>query len=200
MGGRTQAIVLLLATATGAALVLVAGESTKTTSETKPGTTPPPTTVTTAAAAIVIVCGIIKAARKKNVLSTAAIYLGNLIEAGIWSMLYCFFGFSAGHLPEHLFPPFDPKHDYWWPQLMIELCLQAGVSAIIAQVVRDLVHSLPVPDIGHDAKPITDSGGGIIFASIMFARQANFKNKLAALVKLFEYDFHLHRHITGLFG
>lgn len=152
--------------------------------------------------AVLLVHAIYKADKKNkgHFVGTVALYLGNLVESGIWAMLYCFFGFTCGHIPEHLFPPFDGTHKYWWPELMLEVCLQAAASVMVAQVVQDLVHLFPVPDIGHDSKALTASGGGIIFASISFARQTNFKNKLAFLVKLCDSDFLVSKHVMSIFA
>lgn len=121
-------------------------------------------------------------------LSTMLLYVGNLIEAGIYAFFYCFFGVCTAHLVESLFPALNPAAKNWeW--LLLEVCLQAGVNAVFAQLVRDLVHSLPIPDIGGDKKKLAAQGGSIIFGFVTLSRQPVWKAKVAHLDKLFGNQF-----------
>ena len=64
---------------------------------------------------------------------------------------------------------------------MREVIMQAMINTAISQMTVDLVQSIPIPDLGHQGKALAAKGGGVIFGMSLFARQGNFRAKVAAL-------------------
>eukprot|EP00614_Pseudopedinella_elastica_P002167 CAMPEP_0172612220 /NCGR_PEP_ID=MMETSP1068-20121228/31779_1 /TAXON_ID=35684 /ORGANISM="Pseudopedinella elastica, Strain CCMP716" /LENGTH=201 /DNA_ID=CAMNT_0013416371 /DNA_START=73 /DNA_END=678 /DNA_ORIENTATION=- len=119
----------------------------------------------------------------KTTLNQIKVYLLNLIEAAMWAGVYSVLAIWLAAIPELVFSkwlfPLNPEAK--WPQLLLEVVLQAAANGAISQVVVDLASQIPVPDLGADGKKLSASGGGVIFAFLLFSRQGAWKAKIAAL-------------------
>ena len=71
-----------------------------------------------------------------------------------------------------------------------QVCLQAAANAVFAQLARDVVGALDLPGAGEH---LAASGGGVIFAFLLFSRQANWKRKVALAGTLL--DRHMPRGV-----
>jgi len=127
----------------------------------------------------------------KTTVAQCSVYVLNLIEAGLWAAVYSVLAIWLAAVPELLFSrwlfPFDDSAK--WPQLLLEVVLQAAANGAISQIVVDLAKQVPVPDLGGDKKKLSASTGGVIFAFLLFSRQGVWKAKIALLDKLLDEKF-----------
>lgn len=114
----------------------------------------------------------------------------------------CVIQAMMGNICDRVFPSFSPSHAYAWPRLLLEVAAQAGANAMLAQLTRDIVSQLPLPDLDGDDKALPAAGGGVIFAFVMFSRQGQWKLKVAALDQLLEKHFYfvLPKSLLALVG
>ena len=111
-------------------------------------------------------------------------YVLDLCEASMYSIFYVIFAMYFGGIVEDVFPHFDTHTSYH--SMLREVILQAMVNTMVAQLTIDLVQSVPIPDLGKKGKALAAKGGGVIFGMSLFARQTQWKAKVAALAALCE--------------
>ena len=113
----------------------------------------------------------------------AMIWCLDMTEAAMYAAIYVVAASWVGTLPDAMLPAYDST--VMWPRLLAEVGLQAGLNVVLAQVIRDSVKQLPLPDLGSPGdRTGTATGGGIILAMILFSRQPAWKAKVALLDKL----------------
>ena len=109
-------------------------------------------------------------------------YVLDLTEAGLYSIFYFIFAMYFGGLIEDLFPHYQEHTIYWC--VLLEVLGQAMLNSASQQITMDLVQRLPIPDLGAQGKALAAKGGGIIFGVSLFARQTQWKRKVAVLAAL----------------
>jgi len=109
-------------------------------------------------------------------------YAMDLVEAALYSIFYFMFALYFGGIIEDVFPHYESHSTYW--ELLFEVLLQACVNTMVSQIIIDLVQRIPVPDLGQERKALAARNGGIIFGMSLYARQNQWKAKVAHLAKL----------------
>ena len=102
---------------------------------------------------------------------------------GLRCLLYLFAGWV-----EALFPKYSVDAKYTIPGLLFQVVSQAGLNASMAQFTRRIVSRLKFLQRidGRSDKTLPAAGGGVVFAFLMFTRQANWKAKVVALDALLD--------------
>jgi len=111
-----------------------------------------------------------------------------LLESAVYAAIYAVLALLFAGWVDALFPRFDPKAEYNIPRLLFEVATQAGANAAAAQGTRKVVQKVPyLASIdGRSDKALPASGGGVVFAFLMFTRQSNWKQKVGALDALLD--------------
>ena len=127
------------------------------------------------------VCGLVAAKalaavfRRGRLAATLRARVASLVEAGAYAFAYAAIALCFGGCVDGLFGAYDPVARL--PSVLLEVCLQAAANAVFAQLARDVVGSLDLPGAGEH---LAASGGGVIFAFLLFSRQAHWKRKALA--------------------
>lgn len=93
--------------------------------------------------------------------------LTNLFEAALYAFVYACFALCFAGGVDRLFTPYSAAAKL--PSVLAEVALQAAANAVLAQLIRDVVGSMGIPDLGNDGAHLAASGGGVIFAFLMFS-------------------------------
>ena len=116
-------------------------------------------------------------------------YFGDMMEAALYSFCYFLFALYFGGIIEDVMPKYSSHTTYWC--LLGEVLMQAMCNSIVSQMTIDLMQRIPIPDLGFEGKGLAARNGGIIFGTSLFARQNNFKAKVAAIAALEDKIFYL---------
>ena len=140
------------------------------------------------------VCGLVVAKalaavfRRGRLAATLRARVASLVEAGAYAFAYAAIALCFGGCVDGLFGAYDGAARL--PSVLLEVCLQAAANAVFAQLARDVVGSLDLPGAGEH---LAASGGGVIFAFLLFSRQAHWKRKVALAGTLL--DRHMPRGV-----
>ena len=160
----------------------------------KPPPPPPePVSLGEEAIALFIVVGLawlIKKIRDEKHLDITSMlhYVGDMCEVATYSFCYFLFAMYFGGVVEDIMPHYAKHTTYWC--LWLEVLGTAMLNSIVSQMTIDLMKRMPVPDLGFHGKTLAAKNGGIIFGMSLFARQNQFKKKVAALAAVDDTLFH----------
>ena len=133
----------------------------------------------------VCVCGLVVAKalaaffRRGQLSTTLRAHVASVVEAGVYAFVYSAIALCFGGCVDAVFGACDGAAAL--PSVLLEVCLQAAANAVFAQLARYVVASLDMPGTGEH---LAASGGGVIFAFLLFSRQANWKKKVPSRVCL----------------
>lgn len=123
-------------------------------------------------------------------LKRARTYLLDLIEGGMYTMIYAAMAISLSPLAELPFPAYIESTP--WHICLLEVILQAGVNQMVQIAIRDYANTVLspyLPDLGTQGdRSGARAGGGVVMTTCLFSRQGAWKRKMALL------DRHLDQH------